>query len=161
MDYVSDARTFDEIRAEGHNAEELRARIVASDQGRIIGLFDTLIANADRNGGNWMITKDDRVIPIDHGHAFPSVLTGTGRIRPQPIALGPFAERLLQGGGRWVEHDFTRADIQEARRRLEAVRPDLAHLGTEKWLDYGLAVLDKLEPLATGKRNLIASTVTS
>lgn len=161
MDYVANARTFDEIRAVEHNAGELRAKVVDSDEGRLIGLFDVLIANADRNGGNWMVGADGRVVPIDHGHAFPSMIAGTGRIRPHPIALGPFAERLMQGGGSWVQHDFTQADIQEARRRLEAVRPDLAHFGAERWLDYGLAVLDKLEPLATGKRNLIAGTVTS
>lgn len=38
---------------------------------RRITLFDHVIGNLDRHGGNWLIDPKGRPIPIDHGLAFP------------------------------------------------------------------------------------------
>lgn len=44
---------------------------VGKKDARMMALFDSLIGNTDRHGGNYLISPDGRVIPIDHGLAFP------------------------------------------------------------------------------------------
>jgi hypothetical protein len=39
---------------------------------RRIALFDHIIGNLDRHGGNWLVDTAGRPIPIDHGLAFPA-----------------------------------------------------------------------------------------
>ncbi len=38
---------------------------------RNVALFDHVIGNLDRHGGNWLIDREGHVVPIDHGLAFP------------------------------------------------------------------------------------------
>lgn len=51
--------------------EELLARLRPDDYRRI-ALFDYVIGNLDRHGGNWLVDGNLRPIPIDHGLAFPT-----------------------------------------------------------------------------------------
>lgn len=147
MDFVDDALPADVLALRGGFTER-RAAAFNSDDGKLIGLFDDMIANADRNAGNWMLTDTGRVVPIDHGHAFNSAVIGQEGRRIRPRTSGsPFSEHYRT--------DLTQADVQELRRRLELIRPDFVHIGRERWLDYALAVLADVEPHARGVRNLV------
>jgi hypothetical protein len=74
--YQSAAYTWwvDDVMME--EGERLKRKIEApnveawNQQMQLVRLFDQLIANVDRNVGNLIITKDWRVIPIDHTRAF-------------------------------------------------------------------------------------------
>ena len=50
--------------------QELLGRLRPDDYRRI-ALFDYVIGNLDRHGGNWLLDGNLRPIPIDHGLAFP------------------------------------------------------------------------------------------
>lgn len=164
MDFVDNAESGAEVavrRAQAANTgdrqTQWRGQAYASDDGRRIGLLDLMIANGDRNVGNWMLPRDSpRVVPIDHGHAFPSALMSAGRrMRARPNPGSPFAEHY-HNGQTWQPNHLTPADIIEVRRRLDGLRPDFEHLGQPQWIEYALVVLDALEPHAAGTRNLIA-----
>jgi len=83
-----DGKTASEIESEPYEASDNATthadRVVAaykriraakdSPEAKRIGLLDVLIANSDRNNGNWLITQDGTPIPIDHSFAWhPSV----------------------------------------------------------------------------------------
>lgn len=162
MDFVDNAESAAEVAVRQARAGSAgdqtswRAEAVASDDGRRIGLLDLLIANGDRNVGNWMLPREGgRVIPIDHGHAFPSALSSGRRLRAQSNPGSPFAEHF-HDGQTWQPNDFTPADIVEVRRRLTELLPDFEHFDQPRWIEYALVVLDVLEPHAVGTRNLIA-----
>jgi hypothetical protein len=158
MDYVGDAKTAVELQVRANkagNLAELRKEhfaLAESDEGLRVGLFDLLIRNGDRNTGNWMVSNAGRIVPIDHGHAQPVIIGG--RAMPQLSASGPFAEQIFIGISK--NHKFTTADIDWARSRIEAVGPGLIHMGQRNFLDYALAVLDKLRPFSKGTRNILA-----
>jgi hypothetical protein len=160
MDYLSDAKTAVELdvtsqreSVEAHRAwRERRNEIVASDDGKLMGLFDVLIRNRDRSIGNWMVSNDNRLFAIDHGHSGPLMMGS--RVAPSPLAGGPFAESLFTQG--WKGHPFSAADLAEVRGRVEAVGDELIHAGQRNVLDYALGVLDKMSGTAKSTRNLIA-----
>ena len=159
MDYVSDAKTAAELQARANkagNLADLRKEhfaLAESDEGLRVGLFDLLIRNGDRNTGNWMTTEEaKRIIPIDHGHARPTVIDG--RPLPQLSASGPFVEQIFLGISK--NNKFTPADIDWARGQVMSVGQDLSHMGHKDFRDYALAVLDKLQPFAKGTRNILA-----
>lgn len=63
-------------RSEAYSAipnfsDKMEESIINSPQGQLVGLFDRIIGNGDRNPGNWMIS-DNGPVPIDHGLAFNS-----------------------------------------------------------------------------------------
>lgn len=163
MDYVDNAKTWDQIReAAGENpGGDLADRYKAvrnTDDAKLIGLLDLMVVNGDRNAGNWMIDDNTgKIIPIDHGHAFWTQYVGQpGRqIRAHAID-GTFSGAYLSEPRRWGPNDLTADDIAEIRSRLEKLRPDFKHIGRERWLNYALAVLDAVEPWALGDRNLVA-----
>lgn len=168
MDYVDDAKTMAEIMARAGNTgdalQEVREqfrRAVLSDDGKVMGLFDTLVNNFDRNMGNWMLTnKGGRLIPIDHGHARPILSGGPGGT-PRPLpGKSPFAEPIFQnrllGGSGWEKHPFSAADLVEVRRRIGQMQPELQNMGQNDWARYAYAVLDKMAETVTSTVNLIA-----
>lgn len=149
MDYLDEAKTAAEVIARKlYDVTDL----YGSDEGLRIGLFDLLIANADRNSGNWMIGPNRTLFPIDHGHAGPIILEGRPFVRLK--SRSPFAEQVFLEGG--FDHKFSRADIEWARDRIGEVGPDLIHAGYKDFLDYALGVLDRMLPLAKGIRNIIS-----
>lgn len=50
---------------------DLLYSLLRPEDTRRITLFDHIIGNLDRHGGNWLIDPKGRPIPIDHGLAFP------------------------------------------------------------------------------------------
>lgn len=153
MEYVSDALTADELRETDPAQWEARnAAALDHNDGALVGLLDALISNTDRNAGNWMLTEDGQTVPIDHGHAYTVLADDLETYLPVPAGpvrgvtgQGPFAEAYTGGS-----NPLTPSDVDETRRRLEALRPDFEHISRGPWLDYSLAVLDKLEPEARG-----------
>ncbi|MGW4663190.1 VG15 protein [Streptosporangium sandarakinum] len=143
MEFMDNAVTAEETDPD--RAAEARA----SDDGKVVGLLDVLLFNYDRNAGNWMLTDNGQIIPIDHGVAY-------GEINEVPEEkhlsfLNDFADQY-----KGDSNPLTSADIAEVRRRLEELRPDFEHIGRGAWLAYSLRMLDLLEPRAAGTRNLIA-----
>lgn len=167
MEYITDAETAYELAAaagqagaiEGYNA--MLAEVLASDEGVVTGLLDHLIANVDRNPGNFMIRQGGastaRLVPIDHGNAW---FYGDPVHTPGPgWARGPFAAIFSEDRTRWEDVPLTKADIATARARLEKLRPQFVQIGREDWLDYSLGVLDEIEPHAVGTRDLIGAAI--
>ena len=153
MEYVADGKTWAQLKP-GETDFSRARKAYGSDDGKLIGLFDLMINNGDRNAGNWMIRDSGRVVAIDHGHAFniPSV----GRIRADIGWRGPFSESWLDDHDKLKSNDLTPADVTELRSRLKALEPDFEHIGQPRWLEYAHTVLDAIEPYAKGTRNLVA-----
>lgn len=76
--YQNDRAAFtwwidDVMMEEGTRLKENRQAPDVEDWNRqiqMVRVFDQLIANSDRNLGNLLITKDWRIVPIDHTRAF-------------------------------------------------------------------------------------------
>lgn len=83
-----------------------------SVDGRALGLADELLANADRNTGNWIRTGDGRLVGIDHGSAFWSSQTTNS----------PFTRT-----------DHPPAELARVADRLETLRPEFERLGRGDW----------------------------
>lgn len=164
MEFIGDARTADQIGALNRAGDmswgdlvQQRAAALESTEGHLIGLLDIMVTNGDRNAGNWMLTRDGQVIPIDHGHAFRGVrIMPSGRpVVDVGMASGPFVERL-RDGRKFAPTRFTPADVDEMVARLRELEPDFEHIGKAGWLRYALAVLEVLRPQANGTVNLVA-----
>lgn len=177
MDYV-DAPSVDMLRhaTAGDPAarQALQARldrIIDSDHGVVIGLFDLISEQNDRHLGNWLVTDRDQAVPIDHAYGFGPLWTGNP-VQPPFVVMeedalfksttrGPFARGFVDGvvdthSTRWVDNPLTLADIAAVRAVLDRLEDDFTHLGVQAWLEHARAVLDAIEPYAKGRRNLIA-----
>jgi hypothetical protein len=133
-------------------------RLLDSRDGRLVGLLDALIGNADRNSGNLIVGPDGRLRPIDHGFAWgfsadPNSLGGLFADRPLQ-----FFVRRADPSNEWIDNPLTRADVAEVRRRLEALRPEFTRLGRADWLTKSLSTLDQLAEHATGTEPLLDDT---
>jgi hypothetical protein len=110
---------------------------------RAIALLDWLIGNTDRHSGNWILTSDNRVVPIDQDFA---EFRPYRRDRFHPV-ISPFAVHWLDWNG-WNDRPFgevklTLQELSSVRRRIMAIRPVFAH--RPKWLAAILQRLDYLE----------------
>jgi SPP1 gp7 family putative phage head morphogenesis protein len=122
--------------------------IVNSDDGRLIGLADSLMAHNDRNPGNWVRATDGRLWGIDHGFAFePGIST--------PLLRGnEFATHFLGDTRGWAKtNDMSPADMAVIRTRLEALRPDFEHIGRLGWWQAMMKRMDRLSSAASGTRS--------
>lgn len=144
MDFVDDARTWAQIKP-GETDGIREAEIIGSKPGQLIGLFDLMINNYDRNSGNWMMRDDESLVAIDHGNGGLFPRDGV----PQISSRLPFTMNLIDHRG-IRDNSITPAEITEMRRNLEALRPDFEHASQGKWLQHALAVLAKVEPHAKG-----------
>lgn len=120
------------------------SEITDGDQGRMIGLYDIVTGNPDRNSGNFMITGDDDLVAIDHSLAFShSWSAGTS---------SPFAQHYInESGNNWADSiDVSSSDMGIIRDRLEGLRSDFEASGRGDWHDLMMERLGALEPLATG-----------
>lgn len=159
-EYV-DGRTAMEYQAATSPAEAgaLQTRMIDSDEGRMLGLLDMLTENYDRHGGNWMIDTGGRLVGIDHGQAFWH--SPGGPKYPPANFRKPFTAHFMEwndsGTARgWADNDISPADIAEARRRLDALRPEFERLGHGDWHDFAAGRLDTLGQRARGTRDRIA-----
>lgn len=126
------------------HGERPPAALVDSDAGRLLGLADILMANADRNPGNWLIDADGDPVGIDHSLAF------TGAVN----FSGPFVPHFLDfDNGKWIDHDMSPADMAEVRRRVESLRPEFEQAGRGDWFEDVMWRLEQLEQHATGTRS--------
>lgn len=123
--------------------------VMGSDDGLLMGLFDTLIDNPDRHGFNWMIDDDSRIYPIDHGLAFINT-RGTPRAF-SAASRSPFArEYFITGGGSYKENTLSRRDIEYVRQQLAAVEPEFERAGRPGWYRVMQMRLDAIEARARG-----------
>jgi hypothetical protein len=132
-------------------------RLLDSRAGRLVGLLDALIGNADRNPGNLIVGPDGRLRPIDHGFAWgyeagPDQLGGLFRDRPLQ-----FYVRRGEPVNEWIANPLTGGDVAEVRRRLELLRPQFDRLGRADWLTKSLDALDQLARHATGTEPLLGN----
>ena len=149
MDYIPNAKTAAELKIRDP-AFKWR-ETAASAEGQRIGFFDLLINNVDRNTGNWMVTDAKKIISIDYSHAHP-IMIGD---RPHPLVATSsiFTDALFKSP---KSMRLTSADLDWAQRRIEAIGPELIHMGQRNFLDYALAVINKMRPLAHGTTNILA-----
>jgi hypothetical protein len=138
-------------------------RWTSSNEYARMGLADTLMAMPDRHDGNIMIDDDGEFVAIDHGFAFGGLgyFGGDGKVSADDLGgslddgrpSGLFAEGVEVEGERhnqFVNNPLTKADVDEARGRLESLRPDFKHIGREDWLNKMLDMLDLIGEHATG-----------
>jgi hypothetical protein len=103
---------------------------VNTEAGFRLGLFDALIANGDRNNGNWKLMDDGSIAGFDHGEAFG----GIGHYRGNDAFLSPNVprvtafQRLFVGINaedqlaQWRLNDLHPDDVPVIRARLETLR---------------------------------------
>ena len=66
---------------------------------RRMALFDHIIGNLDRHSGNFLKSRDDRPIPIDHGLAFPTANGEQGHVNfhfDATFQLNPAEKSMLK-----------------------------------------------------------------
>lgn len=135
MEHVSAARTGAEMsRAE-------LSRLADSEQGRLIGLHDVIVANADRNPGNVMQRDDGSIVAIDHAYAFGNWSAGVG---------SPFAGHLLNDSGSdWADDiGISRERMSAIGDRLRSLESDFRAAGREDWFGQVMERYDMLAPRA-------------
>jgi hypothetical protein len=116
--------------------------ILDSADGRRLGIADTLMGMGDRsNPGNWLRTADGRLVAIDHGSAFLQ----TGDL----VGPGPFGKRFLVST-RYAQDkikpgSITRAEYDEIRPQIEALRPEFERMGRLDWYE---TVRERLDTMA-------------
>lgn len=131
--------------------DDVGAAMIGSLQGIRLGLLDMLSAGVDRNGGN-MIGRHGELIGIDHGFNWGQHIIGDD-LMVRPVPEEP-AHHFADESGLLDSNPLAPEDVDVIRGRLEALRPDFAHIGREDWLDYSLRMLERLRPHAKGKRRL-------
>lgn len=138
-------------------AGPISPEILASDDAHLMGLADLLMANTDRNEGNWLQMHNGRLAGIDHGATFEHVRPTPGRAGFNPFS-SPFVQKRASGGRRdWADTiDMSPADLVLIRARLEALRPAFVQAKRTPWYNQVMARLKEIEKRATGTRNRIA-----
>lgn len=151
--------------------------MIQSKQAKRLALLDVITANKDRHGANILVDKKGNLVGIDHGFSYDLVQRGRDGdlefkynssmsdadfrdFMMKNVKESPFVNHHLasQGKEKKLRDDLdfiTKDDINEIRRRLEALRPQYAKLNRTSWLDYSLRVLDELGKRATGKESLL------
>ncbi len=153
MEFVHGRPAVDEV---GPAARHVGERWTAGDEGRALGLLDVLINNQDRHNGNWMVTGNGSIVPIDHGYAFPAWAVEGGDPRVPSFVKSPFADpfmsplRFDNKPRHWLKHDYTSDDMRELRRRIQALQPDFWKLNRQDWHDFIMARFDALAAKASG-----------
>lgn len=111
---------------------------------REIGLLDWLIGNMDRKSSNWIVTPDQRVLPIDHGHAWDSIGTNS-----------PFAKRYITGyesqSGELAgptATEYTSTELATVRAQLNTVRDEFVKAEHVREFDELTQRLTELEAVA-------------
>lgn len=147
---------------------EQRAKAFESPDAKRLGLLDAMVGNGDRHDGNWMITPAGKPVGIDHGLAWsinfnrksnPEVRrNSSGEIQPGAVR-GNFVDYFVESAGRdkegrpvftWRDKiEFSRKELEEARERFLAQRPQFELLGRGAWFDVSLERLDAIIKRAT------------
>lgn len=157
--WVRNAKIGNEIFEEGRMNPKDQAtwdRIKDSKEAKLLGLLDMLMGNGDRHSGNWVVGEDGKLVGLDNGMgwAFMGGPTnpGPGRGAKPWDLFGALADqgRFLRRHIGKSDIDFSLSDIEEIRKRMEALRPQFKHLNREEWLDFSLEMLKEVRRRATG-----------
>lgn len=168
MDFLDDARVAVAFEGDAYKSDgvlqdaldkwrAMQKSILAKPEATRIALLDALIGNIDRHTGNWMVTDGTHEPrPIDHGFAWQEAdedFYGSIEITPN-IFKGTFTRMLYNEGDRLrAILPFSKNDMDEVERRLEALRPDFERLKAVGWLEHSLKTLRTiLKPRASGTR---------
>jgi GNAT superfamily N-acetyltransferase len=149
-----------EGRSAAEHALTYDPNLIHSDRGRLLGFFDSLIANGDRSGFNWLVDEQhgrsgatgyELAGGIDHRHAFTDTVISPGH---SPFAE-PYVRRAEDGRYTWSYSPMHRSDIALVRPRLEALRAEFTALGHADWHASMMGRFEKLALFAAGERPLI------
>lgn len=106
--------------------EEPARELMNEADDQLMSILDHSINNQDRNPGNWVLTPDGRLSPIDHSMAFYP-----GETEPYAAVDGPLTLTQTEGAA--------------MRAQIEALRPEFDRVGRGEWLDDTLTRFDELE----------------
>lgn len=123
-----------------------RDGLTKTDDGRLLGLADVLMGNADRNAGNFIRATDGHLVAIDHEGAFGSskLVGATDQFGGDLIGRDVFMPAT-----KWPKViDINPADLAVIRARLEALRPEFERLGRATWHRQVMARLVEVEKRA-------------
>lgn len=99
-------------------------KLIATPEGKRIGLLDTLIGNQDRHLGNWMISPDGKPVPIDHNYSWAVVDTKGNLDTSSPFAkavYGPGDHARAVPGQLVKPADFSKAQLDGWQAKLAAL----------------------------------------
>lgn len=118
--------------------------LLNSDSGRLMGLLDVIVLNADRNEGNWIVDGNGDIAGIDHAESFNSPDAG-------PRTGSPFAAPFVDvARNDYGSNDMSPEDMATIRPRLEALRPQFDALGHGDWHTAMMKRFDQVAANATG-----------
>jgi Phosphatidylinositol 3- and 4-kinase len=149
MDYVADATPG--VHYSG-------ADLTTSQHGRLMGLLDLAMNNTDRNQANWLVGKDGRLHPIDHGAAFsPPRADKGGTPLPMKFVTSPFSRALgMTEMGRWKDSDAVHPDdVQQLIDAVKGLREQFAAMHRTAWYDEMMARLSVMRTHAKGRRRVL------
>ncbi|HEX6968905.1 MAG TPA: hypothetical protein VF174_08885 [Micromonosporaceae bacterium] len=128
--------------------------VVDSDQGRLMGVLDIVIANGDRHPGNTVIGDDGTITAIDHSLSFDDL--GDSALDWDTGTNSPFASHFVtrpEWSNELTKNDMSPGDMAIIRTRLRALGPDFRAAGRQEWFDGMMARVDALAANATGERS--------
>lgn len=133
----------------GYRVEGSPADAAQRPGGREIAILDWVTANGDRTAGNWIVTPNGDVKPIDHSNAGLE----TESVKKYKDALmSPFIDYWLRPvrSFKWdpitkMKPRLTHADVADFRKRLESLRVEFAAMNEVTTLNRMLWRLDRIE----------------
>jgi hypothetical protein len=138
MEYVPSGRSGAELsRGE-------MARLIDSEQGRLMGLHDALIANSDRNPGNFLVRADGSAVAIDHAGAF-----GDRRLMSSPFVQRLRGTGLTGSPTEWTDDiGISASQMKAIGGRLRGLESEFQAAGRQDWYDDMMGRFDALSSRA-------------
>lgn len=120
--------------------KEIPSRVLRSPDGRRLGLADYYMLQFDRNEGNWIQDPNGTsLIGIDNGAAWPEGFDSSLR------SNSTFAKFMYE-----ADLELSSAEVAEAGRRLQALRPKFEKAGRLDWWEASWAQHESLLGRSTG-----------
>jgi hypothetical protein len=136
---------------------------IESLEGQRMGFYDTLISNGDRHSGNWIVSPDGRIIPIDHGEAMDTLWDDPRGEKPKRFKHIGFTQPWMTVPGaeypdpRWRDSNPLHPDdVPVVRARLEALEPVFRGMGINREYANMMARFEALAKRAGGARRLFS-----
>lgn len=131
--------------------------VVVGEQGVRMGLLDTLIANTDRHGGNYLVDEDENLYAIDHGMAFSRThrIGESGQVERESTdrvpTTGDFAlQNFVSPSGNYYDNPLTMSDVDHVRSQINGLRGEFESRGRADWWQSMSERLDRLALRANG-----------
>jgi hypothetical protein len=131
---------------------EMRDAMTKLKNSREVGLFDFITSNQDRHAGNWLLSEDGTVAPIDHGGTYYKAwspqkdgryLFAEGKFAQSTLGVNMDKETYITSVDASVS--WTRAELEGIRAKIEGLAPDYAD--HPEWHKF---MLDRLDYLMEG-----------